>query len=551
LWTLTVSASIVATPVIPAWMGLIGIPIGAAILVGVLEFARCQRAGRMGARQHGRAHRLHRLVGVAHRARDPDAHLTVDVTKPAVADAIRGIDRAGVAAARWFGGKGRPIGSIDLTEAFVLPGDGRHVLAVANVVYERGPAEAYLFPLVADARALRQAAEGDGTLRALAGAIAEGRTIPALPSTSEPAGEVSAALVCRPASALRDLEPGGAQALGRLPERPLGMDQSNTSVVLGERLLLKAFRWLQPGLNPDLELVAYLTEEAGFTAVPPLAGYAEVVSRSREPATVALLQAFVANAADAYESLAETLTDWLLAPGSVTVEYATEIAAEIGALSAGLHAALAAAHGVPGFEPRPATRDELRGWYKDARTQLDRALDITPGEAGHALRELAPRIAEELTIFEALPTEPLVMRVHGDYHLARSSRLPTASGSWISRGANPQPRGTASAPVAASRRRVDAALVRSRGAERRTARRGAERRPGAGPRSRPGGLAAAFPASGSSRPTGPGSDRPACRSRSTRRCAGPSRSRRSATSSCTQPRTCPSGCGRRRRGCAP
>jgi len=354
----------------------------------------------------------------------------VEVTRPAVEDAIRRIDRAGVASARWFGGKGRAIRSIELAEAFVLPDDGRHVLAVANVVSERAPAEAYLFPLVADSGALRPAAEGDGTLRALAGAIAEGRTIPALPSIPEGAVEaaqpapVTAALVCRPASGLRDLEPGGAAEVGRLAERPLGMDQSNTSVVLGERLLLKAYRWLQPGLNPDLELVAYLTEEAGFTAVPPLAGYAEVVSRSSEPATVALLQAFVADAADAYESLAEALTDWLLAPGSVSVEFATEIAADIGALSAGLHGALASAHGVPGFEPRPASRDELRGWYDDARTQLDRALDITPGEAGHVLRELAPRIAEELTIFEALPTEPLVTRVHGDYHLGQVLAAP-------------------------------------------------------------------------------------------------------------------------------
>jgi maltose alpha-D-glucosyltransferase/alpha-amylase len=202
------------------------------------------------------------------------------------------------------------------------------------------------------------------------------------------------------------------------------MDQSNTSVVLGEGLLLKAYRWLQPGLNPDLELVAFLTEEAGFSAVPPLAGYAEVVSRSSEPATVALLQAFVADADDAYESLAETLTDWLLAPGSVSVEFATEIAADIGALSAGLHGALASAHGVPGFEPRPATRDELRGWHEDARTQLDRALDITPGEPERVLRELAPRIAEELTIFEALSTEPLVTRVHGDYHLGQVLTAP-------------------------------------------------------------------------------------------------------------------------------
>ena len=354
----------------------------------------------------------------------------MEVTKPAVEVAIRRIDPAGVASARWFGGKGRAIGSIELAEAFVLPGDGRHVLAVANVVYERGPTQAYLFPLVADGEELRPAAEGDGTLRALAGAIAEGRTIPAIPSVPDAAVEggqpapVTAALVCRPASGLRDLEPTGASAVAGLAERPLGMDQSNTSVVLGERLLLKAYRWLQPGLNPDLELVAYLTEEAGFSAVPPLAGYAEVVSRSSEPATVALLQEFVADAADAYESLAETLTEWLLAPGSVSVEFATEIAADIGALSAGLHGALASAHGVPGFEPRPATRDELRGWHDDARTQLDRALEMTSGDAGRVLRELAPRIAEELTIFEALPNEPLVTRVHGDYHLGQVLAAP-------------------------------------------------------------------------------------------------------------------------------
>ena len=58
----------------------------------------------------------------------------MEVTKPAVEDAIRRIDPAGVASARWFGGKGRAIRSIQLAEAFVLPGDGRHVLAVANVV---------------------------------------------------------------------------------------------------------------------------------------------------------------------------------------------------------------------------------------------------------------------------------------------------------------------------------------------------------------------------------------------------------------------------------
>jgi len=354
----------------------------------------------------------------------------VEITREHAEAAIGQLDPAEIAAARWFGAKGREIRSIELAEAFVLPGE-RHVLAVAEVAYERGPADAYLFALVVGGDSLRPAPDGGGALRALAVAIAEGRTIPSLRKAEEAAstdasapGSVTGALVCRPARGLRNLEPGGAAAIARLEERPLGMDQSNTSVVLGDRLLLKAYRWLQPGLNPDLELIAFLSEEAGFTAVPPLAGYAEVVSRSRGPATVAMLQGFVPDGEDAYELVAEMLTGWLIAPGSVSTEYATEIAADIGTLTAGLHAALATGLGVPDFEPRRATRDELRSWYADARRQLDRALEITPGDAGRVLRDLAPRIADELTVFEALATEPLVTRVHADYHLGQVLSAP-------------------------------------------------------------------------------------------------------------------------------
>jgi maltose alpha-D-glucosyltransferase/alpha-amylase len=352
----------------------------------------------------------------------------VETTRSAVEAAIGRLLPADVGAARWFGGKGREVRSIDLVDAFALSDEG-HVLAIADVGYARGPTEAYLFPLIAATGEVRHAVDGDGTLRALAVAIAEGRTIASLPQEAEPtdeagAGPVTAALVCRPAPGLRDLEPDGAPAIGRLPERALGMDQSNTSVVLGDRLHLKAYRWLQPGLNPDLELIAYLSEEAGFTAVPRLAGYAEVVSRATGASTVAMLQEYVSDGEDAYEALAETLSGWLLAPGSVSVEYATKIADDIGTLTAGLHAALASASGVPDFEPRPATRDELRGWYTESRRQLDRALEVTPGEAGRVLHELAPRIAEELTVFEALASEPLVTRVHADYHLGQVLMAP-------------------------------------------------------------------------------------------------------------------------------
>ena len=64
--------------------------------------------------------------------------------------------------------------------------------------------------------------------------------------------------------------------------------------MLGERLLLKAYRRVQPGLNPDLEMTAYLSEEAAFGGVPRLAGWAEVVTREDGASTVAMLQAYVA-----------------------------------------------------------------------------------------------------------------------------------------------------------------------------------------------------------------------------------------------------------------
>ena len=311
--------------------------------------------------------------------------------------------------------------------AFVLDARPPHVLAVALLRLDDRSTQRYTFALTG--RPLRVAEGGEGAWRALLAAIGEGRVLPAIgdlaatadeaaPDPGEP-GPVQAALVCRPATALRGLLAGDPGPIASLPERPLGADQSNTSVVVGERVLLKAYRRLEPGLNPELELLAFLSEEAGFAAVAPLAGYAEMVSASGGTSTVAVAEAFVADGADAYESIAAMLTDWLLAPGEVSVEFATEIAVDLGALTAGLHVALGDARGIPEFEPRSATRDELRAWAQGARRQLVRAVDVTPGEAGRTLHDLAAAVTAELTVFEALATTPLLMRVHGDYHLGQ------------------------------------------------------------------------------------------------------------------------------------
>jgi maltose alpha-D-glucosyltransferase / alpha-amylase len=261
---------------------------------------------------------------------------------------------------------------------------------------------------------LRVADPGDGAWRALATAMADGRTIPSLPARVDTRETPTAALVARPAQALAVLAPDG---IG--PERELGADQSHTSVVLGDGLLLKAYRRLQPGLNPDLEMTAFLSEDAGFPAVPRLAGFAEVVEQRGEPTTVAMLEEFVADGADAFEAIAGMLVGWLSSPGEVSLEYATEIAADLGTLTAGLHAAVADGRGLPEMAPREATRDEVRSWAAASHQHLARALDVATDEAKTLLRDLAPRIAESISVIDALPSAPEVIRAHGDYHLGQ------------------------------------------------------------------------------------------------------------------------------------
>lgn len=328
-----------------------------------------------------------------------------------VASALTRLDHAAIVGQRWFGAKGRSIVALHLDEAFILDAAAPHVLAIATMTLDDRSRQRYQIALTGTP--LREAEPGDGAWRAFALAMHQGRAIAALPPADDPDAASRAVLVCRPAAAMPEDGPG--------PERALGADQSNTSVVLGEEVLLKAYRRLQPGLNPDLEMTAFLSEEAGFGAVPPLAGFAELVEARHGTTTVAMAQRFIADGADAYESIAEALTTWLLAPGEVSLEYATEIAADLGTLTAGLHAAVADGHGLPEMAPRPALRDELRSWARRAHEHLERALDLAPADHGAAatIRELAPGIAEAITVLDALPTNPQVIRAHGDYHLGQ------------------------------------------------------------------------------------------------------------------------------------
>ncbi len=81
--------------------------------------------------------------------------------------------------------------------------------------------------------------------------------------------------------------------------RPVGVEQSNSSVVFGEALILKAFRRVEPGVNPELELLRFLSDR-GFPNIASLAGWYEYEGRLLD-ATLGILQEYLAGARDGWE----------------------------------------------------------------------------------------------------------------------------------------------------------------------------------------------------------------------------------------------------------
>src|SRR5262249_49414504 len=91
----------------------------------------------------------------------------------------------------------------------------------------------------------------------------------------------------------------------------LRADQTNSSVVFGDQLILKLFRRTEEGINPDLEIGYFLTERIGFPHVPPVAGTIEYRTHKGGSAAVGILQRYVANEGDAWRHTMDQLSQYL------------------------------------------------------------------------------------------------------------------------------------------------------------------------------------------------------------------------------------------------
>ena len=165
-----------------------------------------------------------------------------------------------LAAQRWYRTKSRGVASVELVDAGRL-GESAGWLIVLEATDREGVSSRYLVPVVVEGGAFREPRDGDGVWRSLAELILQG-------------GEVAGTAgrwVFTPTDA--QVLPGGPDVLASQPERRLGVEQSNTSVALGEALMLKLYRLVEPSINPEVEVNAFLTD-VGFPDAPALAGSA-------------------------------------------------------------------------------------------------------------------------------------------------------------------------------------------------------------------------------------------------------------------------------------
>jgi len=380
-----------------------------------------------------------------------------------------------VAQRRWFRGKARHRKQISITDVLRFEGDGRFAIVLLHVDYDHGPAETYVVPV-----AFAEDAEPSETMRtpslviahvevagvagrgemSVSGVLydalcAEGFNVTLLRAMTERTGAKGARgeLAGDAFAALREVPPDTS-----LVPRATAVDQSNSGIVYGDKLMLKLFRAIEEGPNAELEIGRFLTtREPPFRGVPRLAGALEYRQPGHEPSTIGTLFEYVPNQGDAWQMTNDSIDrffDRVLAderrpespphmPGTL-VERArhapTPLIADwlgayqdrarlLGARTAELHLELASDPVDPFFAPEPYDIMHQQSLYGSVSAQVARTFDLlrsrmrtlTPEQRAlvETLVQREPEIDAEIALITKRRIDVLRMRIHGDYHLGQ------------------------------------------------------------------------------------------------------------------------------------
>lgn len=202
----------------------------------------------------------------------------------------------------------------------------------------------------------------------------------------------------------------------------ISAEQSNSSLIIGDDVIMKLIRRIMPGINPEVEMVRYLTEQ-NYANTPPLLGEIQRHTSDGSDYSMVVLQKFIPNLGDGWEFtlnfLATVRTDF----GG----YAS-FAAAIGKRLAELHAVLALASEAPAFEAQQAGEADVGLWADGASKQILEAVAVL--QEAHGLDEQAEHdrrfvldhineISAFLPLLAHSGLRALLTRVHGDFHLGQ------------------------------------------------------------------------------------------------------------------------------------
>jgi maltose alpha-D-glucosyltransferase/alpha-amylase len=366
-----------------------------------------------------------------------------------------------VAQRRWFRAKTRSIEKLEIEDILTVPGTDAHI-AVIRLDYTDGESDNYVLTLAPGNASAAQNTDTIAKYRTESGAegeLHEALSRPELRTALLNAFACSAVfpgkqgeLVAIPTSAFR----------GKCDDADLPIDssvsraeQSNTSIIYGDRFILKLFRKIEPGINPDVEIGTFLTER-GFANTPAVLGKLEY--RSKDGAavhSVGILQEFVRNEGDAWKYTLDSLSGYFeraLARGNEAPDLPTdhplelmehtlpedaqelfgeylESARLLGVRTAEMHRALTGESGGADFNPEPFQPEEGKKLYQEMIGQADitfgllrRKQAVLTGAAAENAKQvlhLENRVTESFSPLRDQTIDAARIRFHGDYHLGQ------------------------------------------------------------------------------------------------------------------------------------
>jgi maltokinase len=311
---------------------------------------------------------------------------------------------------RWFGSKTRELTQVGVIDMPLLdPGPPPLRIALVEVTFGTGAHEIYQVPVVIDGDSLPQEARiaslGDDAVAY--DLLAERRDPPRLLRLIAAGGQAASA----EGRVVFAWDEESAPPSPDAEVRPISSEQSNSSVVFGENAILKIYRRVEAGVNPELEMLRFLNLR-GFRQVPKLLGWYEYEGRPAD-ATLGIAQEFIADGRDGWV--------WTLDGLAGDAESLLEPLHALGATVGEMHTALASDPTDPVFAPEERGTESLALYVASLDEQIERVfLDLPDDERLGPILHRGEELRDQLRGLARIGGIGMAIRVHADLHLGQT-----------------------------------------------------------------------------------------------------------------------------------